>query len=282
MLIQAINQSNQTNDGSGVNVGYGPEYISDVTLDHVMFAHFGGGFVVVPLDAALGIHRISFSNLLCDDCNVQRWGHGFLKIIAGLQTGGTAGTKVLGWTSAATPLADNVSFNHITEVGNFTNPFAINSNNAQFKLINFTFQNSFFAAVGSSTFVNANGEANDCDTAAGTGSTNTELKALVPCFAPYTFDHLNLTDSTAPPSTFLSSPIWQLTHSAVGFVNYNSGKGGDYRLCTGVNLPAAPCAGVSSFAAGQANQASDGRDLGADIVGINAVQSTVRGGVRTP
>ena len=55
----------------------------------------------------------------------------------------------------------------------------------------------------------------------------------------------------------------------------------DYRLCHGLNNPS-PCAAASIFAAGQADQASDGTDLGADIVSINSVETTVRGGIRTP
>jgi len=69
--------------------------------------------------------------------------------------------------------------------------------------------------------------------------------------------------------------------SNVGFVNYNGGVGGDYRLCTGLNLPAAPCAGASSYAAGQANGCTDlvtgaARDCGADIAGLNAAIAGVQ------
>jgi len=102
------------------------------------------------------------------------------------------------------------------------------------------------------------------------------------CFNPYVFNHLALLDSAAVPGVFLSSPIWQPASTTVGFVNYNSGNGGDYRLCTGLGTPATGCPAASPFAAGHANQASDGTDLGADIVGINVVESSVRSGLRTP
>ncbi len=251
-------------------------------MRYIKGVHFGTGIVVVPLNQALGTHRVSVTNLLGDDVNYQRWGNGFLKIMTAFQTGGTPSTTVLPWTSAATPVADNISFRHVTLIGGFTNTFAIANNLAQPKVASFTWQDSFFASLGSSTFVNANGEANDCDTATGSGSSNTEAKALVPCFNGYVFNHLALLDSTASPSVFVSVPIWQPASIAVGFANYNGGNGGDYRLCKGVNTPAITCAGPSLFAAGQANQASDGTDLGADITGINAVESAVRSGVRTP
>jgi hypothetical protein len=96
--------------------------------------------------------------------------------------------------------------------------------------------------------------------------------------SPYVFDHNNLMDSTASPTVFSSSPIWQLSHTAVGFVNYNNASGGDYRLCTTVR----GCATNSVFAAGQADQASDGTDLGADVTTVNAAVSAVLVGTRTP
>ena len=282
MLMQPINAANQTTDGSGVAVGYGPEHINDITVRYLKGLHFGTGFVIVPLNQALGTHRVSVSNVLGDDVNYKRWGNGFLKIMTGMQTGGAAATTVLAWTSAIAPLADNMSFRHNTLVGDFTNTFAIANNLAQSKVASFTWQDNFFAAPGSSTFINANGEANDCNTASGSGSNNTEARALAPCFNGYIFNHLALLDNTASPSVFLSSPIWQPAATAVGFVNYNGGNGGDYRLCKGLNNPSPLCSAVSAFAAGQTNQASDGTDLGADITGINAVESAVRSGVRTP
>jgi hypothetical protein len=330
MLIQTINQANQVIDGSGVNVGYGPEHNNDISLDHDEFTHFGGGFVVVPLNVALGAHRISFTDLLCDDCNYQKWSHAFVPLIAGIQTGGTASTKVLGWTSAANPLACDISFNHVTEVGAFVSPFSLTNYIAQFKLCNFTFTNSIFAAAGSTTFENANGENNDANQASGIGANNTEALAFqgagwnpiplsscrkpalsqtfycnvsgvgweinvstattlgtyVPTatppgatlVSPYAFHHLALLDSTASPSVFSSSPIWQPTHSNFGFVNYANASGGDYRPCTF----ARGCQSNSLFAAGQANQASDGRDVGADIDGINAAMAAVRYGNANP
>jgi len=47
----------------------------------------------------------------------------------------------------------------------------------------------------------------------------------------------------------------------VGFVNYNNGLNGDYRLCTGPGVPAASCTAASPYH----NAGTNGKDLGADI-----------------
>lgn len=282
LLMQVGNQVNQTLDGSGNNIGYGPQNITDITIRYAKFQHFASGFVVAALHSALGMHRITVTHVLGDDINYQRWSHGFLKGSTDLQYSGTAGTTVLPWTSPAAPPVDNVSFRHITYVGLSTSPFSITNNLAQYKLIGLTLQDSIFAAPGSSTFVNSFGELNDCNAANGSGSTNSEANAVVPCVAPYRFNHLLLLDSSAAPTVFLSSPVWELANNSVAFANYNGANGGDYRLCKGVGNPVAGCTRVSQFAAGQTGQASDGTDLGADIAGINAVESAVRSGIRTP
>lgn len=281
ILAQSLNQANQTLDGSGNIVNYGPEYINDTTIRYVKALHFGAGFTLHGENTTLGLHRMSITNVLCDDCNNKRWAHGFVAFLMALQVGGGNST-VFSWESAAHPMLDNVSVRHVTFVGSTTMPFGINSDLAQPKLINYTLQDSFFAAPGSSTFVNPNGGNTNCNIAQGSGSNNSEARALASCFNGYIFNHLALLDSTASSSVFLSSPIWQPASTAVGFVNYNGGNGGDYRLCKGPNNPSSACSAASMFAAGQANQASDGTDLGADISGINAVETTVRAGVRTP
>ncbi|MCU1270947.1 MAG: hypothetical protein JWN74_2241 [Acidobacteriaceae bacterium] len=282
LLMQVGNQANQVLDGAGNNVGYGPENISDITIRYDKFQHFASGFVVAALHSAMGMHRVTVSHVLGDDINYQRWSHGFLKTMSDIRYSGTSGTTMLSWTSPATPLVDNVSFRHITFVGQSTNAFSITNNLVQYKLIGLTLQDSIFAAAGSSTFTNSFGDVNDCNAASGTGSNNSEANALVPCVAPYALHHLLFLDNTASPTVFRSSPIWQAAGSLVAFANYNSANGGDYRLCKGVGNPVAGCTRVSPFAAGQADQASDGTDLGADVVNINNVESTVRGGIRTP
>jgi len=51
-----------------------------------------------------------------------------------------------------------------------------------------------------------------------------------------------------------------------------AGQGGDYRLCTGVNTPAAPCAGASPYH----NAGSDGLDIGANVAAVTALTNTAQ------
>jgi hypothetical protein len=270
VLLQTVNQANQLNDGNGLPVGYGPGHVSNATFRNNYWRHMGAGFIFVALNAALGMHNVAFTGNVCDDCNYQRNGNGFLNIVEAIQTGGAGGTTRLGWTSPSNPLACHVNFSHNSVFGAFTNTFSINNNNAQFQLCDFTFRDNIIASGGTTgTFINANGEANDCNIG------NSEVKALVPCFVPYIFDHNELLDSTTSPANFISSPVWLLDHTAAKFVNYNNSNGGDYRLCT-----TTLCGSNSPFASGQVDQASDGTDLGADVVGLGTVVQNALSGSR--
>jgi hypothetical protein len=127
VLLQTVNQANQLNDGNGVFVGYGPGHVSNGTFRDNYFRHMGAGFIFVALNVALGMHSVSFDGNVCDDCNYQRNGNGFLNLVEAGQTGGAAGSSVtvLGWTSPTSPLADHISFTHNTVIGLFTDTFSI-------------------------------------------------------------------------------------------------------------------------------------------------------------
>lgn len=274
ILFQSINQANQLNDGNGVPRGYGPGYVNNVTFRNNVGRHMGAGFVFVPLNAAQGMHNIAIFGNICDDCNFQRWGNGFLRIVEAIQTGGTASTNVLSWTSTANPLAANISFTHNTVIGAFSNTFSITNNVVQFPVSNFTFQDNIIASAGTTTFINANGELNDCNLG------NTEAKALVPCLVPYVFANNGLLDSTAPDSQFLNpASIYRMSNTLAKFVNYNNGKNGDYRPCT---VALCGAGNVSPFAAGQADQAHDGTDLGAPVATDQTNVTNALSGTRTP
>jgi hypothetical protein len=67
-----------------------------------------------------------------------------------------------------------------------------------------------------------------------------------------------LSPSDYPPSNFFPG-----TWAAVMFANQAAG---DYRLCQGASNPVGSCPGASPYA----NSGSDGKDIGADIAGLNA------------
>lgn len=89
------------------------------------------------------------------------------------------------------------------------------------------------------------------------------LTSLNTCFSTYTF---NFNALIAAPSRY-SSSSWPTGNffasdpNDVGFVQYQNGNGGNYELQPG-----------SSYK----NMGSDGRDLGADIVGLNAALAGIQ------
>jgi hypothetical protein len=297
-LTQVGNQSNQATDGSGANVGYGPVYISDLNVHDTHFLHFGGGVVAAALNSGLGIHRLLYNNVLGEDINASRWSHGFIKTSGTnfAQVSGTASaTKVLPWTSAATPLANDINFNKLTIVGGtpaqpgFGTCLSINNNNAQFQMGPFSITNSIIACPGSTTFTNNFGDANDCNAAAGATTSNTESLAMQgagyspakPCTSTYSLQRNALADNTAAPGNF-TSVIWQPTSTASDlFANYNAGSGGNYLVCTAPGFPLPACTG-GTYASGGARDSSDGSELGANVANIYASDAKVRWGNSSP
>lgn len=79
------------------------------------------------------------------------------------------------------------------------------------------------------------------------------------------------------PTGTLAPTDWTNAAGGVRFVNYNGGSGGDYRLCTGVNAPAAPCPGASILH----NAASDSIDVGANVSNVLAATTGVLSGIIT-
>jgi hypothetical protein len=291
VLNQAINQSGQVTDGSGANVGYGPSNISDLFLDHVHILHTGGGFAIAALNQAKGVHRITYSNVLMEDLNGIRWGHGFLHPVFDVfaQISGAscpvppAPCTILSWTSPTTPLMNDINFSHITQVGGTPSNKGTNSwlsianNNQQFQLGPFNAVNSVFTAPGTIPFTNNNGDTGDCNKT----NTGTEFQTFLgtnytpptPCFSTYSLARNLVLDNTSLSSVYATPTIWNNVASTdpTVFRNYNGGSDGDYRLAPG-----------SQYAAGGARDASDGLDLGADVAGIMTSDATVRWGGTTP
>ena len=76
------------------------------------------------------------------------------------------------------------------------------------------------------------------------------------CFTTYTFTNNALIGypKTDPPSSWPAGNLFPSNPDGVDFTQYDNGNGGDYEL-----LPDSP----------YKNKGTDGRDLGADIVGLN-------------
>jgi hypothetical protein len=88
------------------------------------------------------------------------------------------------------------------------------------------------------------------------------LTTFANCFSSYTFGNNGL--FAAPPkfgpSSWPANNMFPATVSDVLFINYNNGNGGNYELQS-----SSPCKG----------KGTDGKDLGADIVGLNAALANV-------
>jgi hypothetical protein len=91
---------------------------------------------------------------------------------------------------------------------------------------------------------------------------NVPVTSINNCFTTFTFTNnaLVATPPAFPASTWPANNIFPQTIPAVQFVNYNDGDGGNYLLQT--NSP-------------YNNKGTDGKDLGADIVGLNAALADV-------
>jgi hypothetical protein len=101
----------------------------------------------------------------------------------------------------------------------------------------------------------------------GGGSTScaakgTPAQKIAKCFSTYTFKNNALigTPDAFPPSSWPAGNFFPADANAAGIVQFDNGNGGDYRLLPNSRYK---------------NAGTDGRDLGADIVGLNAVLAGV-------
>ena len=88
------------------------------------------------------------------------------------------------------------------------------------------------------------------------------ITSIAKCFATYVFGNnaLIAPPPEFPPSTWPARNMFAPTIDNVGFVDYKNGDGGNYEL-----QPNSP----------YKNKGTDGKDLGADIVGLNAALANV-------
>jgi hypothetical protein len=92
---------------------------------------------------------------------------------------------------------------------------------------------------------------------------STPTISLPTCFQRYTFSHnvIIATPSSRPPTKYPAGNYFPASASAVGFVNYDNGIGGDYHL---------------QASSPYKNAGSDGKDLGADMNALNIAIGGVR------
>ena len=219
--------------------------VTDVTIRNSTISHVGAGFQIANglSDAggvALAGERYSIHDITLDDISASQY-HG--------------GGGLLQLSNATTNVLNNVSISHITA---FPDPsrhiISLGNPTTNPKMWGFVFTNNI---VLSPQFpVWSTGGTSNCAAA------NVPLKSLTSCFTTLTFNGNVLANvpASAPSSAWPSNNFFPATVSAVDFVNFNNGNGGDYRLTS-----ASPFKGM----------ATDGRDPGADINAIQAATSGV-------
>jgi hypothetical protein len=220
--------------------------VTDVTIRYVTVSHVGGAMQIgngvssnggVPLAG----ERYSIHDVIADDIDATKY-NGY----------GTFAQVSMG---PGSPVLQYVTINHVTgfQPGvmlNLGDDLTVNP-----VMNNFVFTNNIVNA-GSSPIKTTGG---------GTGSCAyhpSPLTSLPTCFHPYTFAHnaIIASPSSFPPSSYPSVNYFPATASAVGFVNYNNGRGGDYHLQTNSLYRKA---------------GTDGKDLGADVDAIQAATAGV-------
>ncbi len=214
--------------------------VTDVTIRYTTISHVGGGMQIANgLSDNNGIplagERYSIHDVTVDDIDATKYdGYGtFAQVSMG----------------DGAPLLQSVTINHVTAFQpnvmlNLGDKTTIN-----LPMSNFVFTNNIVNAGTSPTQTTGGGTANCAYYSA-------PLTSLAACFKPYTFSQnaIIATSTNYPPSKYPTGNFFPATASAVNFVNYNNGNGGDYHL---------------QSSSPYKNAGSDGKDLGADIDAID-------------
>jgi len=208
--------------------------VTDVTIRYNTMSHLGAGLQIANGlsdngGAALDGQRYSIHDITIDDIDKVKY--------AG--TGRVA--EIM--TQTPSPLLQNVSLNHITafgpsgvfSVGGETNP----------QMTNITLTNSIYLA-GTYPVWSTGGGTTNC------AYYDKPITTFSACFGLNSFvsNAVIETPSGFPVSSWPKGNFFPTTASAVQFVKYNNGIGGNYQL-----LSSSP----------YHNAGSDGKDLGADV-----------------
>ncbi len=221
--------------------------VTDVTIRYCHISHAGGGLSLAteispnPIEGApaLAGGRWSIHDLVIDDLSTKYFGGGGVFKIANA------------WPK--NPL-NNLTINHVTS---FPDPRGNLVGIGDFldapPMSGFVFTNNLSLA-NSFPLRNIFRDTNSC--AAG----SVPKKVLERCFTTYTFEANGLIASEAAPSSFPKTNYFPSDTAEVQFVDYNHGNSGNYAL---------------QASSPYVNKGTDGKNLGADVVGLNAALAGV-------
>jgi hypothetical protein len=224
--------------------------VTDVTIRYTQISHAGGGMQLATAisgsghdgGSALAGERWSIHDVVMDDLSKQYTGGGGVFEISN------------SWVK--NPL-NSLTINHITA---FPDPgshlMILGSVAGNPSMYGFVFSNNLVLAARYPVW-NAFGSKTSC------GAPDQPLPSISGCFSTYTFANNGLiaTPSQFPPSSWPAGNYFPNTPGDVGFVNYNNGNGGNYAL-----VASSP----------YKNKGTDGKDLGADIAGLEAALAGVQ------
>jgi hypothetical protein len=216
--------------------------VTDITVRYVTISHVGGAFQIansatVAGGAPLDGQRYSIHDVIADDINQTTYvGYGNFAQISTL----------------AQPLLQNLEINHVTAFPTHTMLTIGAPNSVQ--IPGFTFTNNILATAKYPIWSTGDYGSADC------AYYDVPLKTVDLCFIGFAFSYNAFlgASSAYPPSAWPAGNFFY-DPTAIGFVNYNNGVGGDYHLS-----PTSPAKG----------KGNDGLDLGANV---DAVLSAVSG-----
>ena len=222
--------------------------VTDITVRYVQVSHAGGGLQLATSISGDGRGggparagtRWSIHDVVLDDLSTKYVGTG------------TPFEIVNGWKR--NPL-NNVTVNHVTGLTDPASHMIImGSGRKGARMYALVFTNNL-VITGQYPVWNA-GRPASC------ASEDVPVTSMNRCFTSYTFANNGLITPPAqfPPSSWPKKNMFAPTMNSVGFTNYDNGSGGNYAL-----LPSSP----------YKNKGTDGKDLGADIVGLNAALAGV-------
>jgi hypothetical protein len=220
--------------------------VTDVTIRYTHVIHAGGGIVMAtPMEShgasktkyyAVAGTRWSIHDIVMDDISSKNYnGTGRLFYLAN------------GWPT--NPI-NTVTLNHITGFADVTGGFMFTGNNKpNQEMYGFVFTNNIIT-TGIHPMWDAEGGDASC------AISDVPVTILNSCFKTFTFNY-NAFLGTTPEfgsSTWPAGNMFGPTPSNAEFTSFENGNGGNYEL-----PPNSP----------YKNAGSDGKDLGADIVGLN-------------